>query len=167
MPIDFRISNWVGGAQMHSDFSYYLVSFLSLGLGGQGHLFVTELWAHWQFLEVLPLAISLLSLLAAAWIGMPVQWKLNGKMAFFPSCLWYLTWNSHLDNENAWPKFLHYFFNLAYQDVDIRSCMDMGMSPYTFLCSSPQIIDFHNLREEQLIQDFQLKQLLESSFLCF
>lgn len=39
--------------------------------------------------------ISALSLLAAAWIGIPVQWKPKGNSAFLPLSRWYWIVNSH------------------------------------------------------------------------
>eukprot|EP00962_Isochrysis_galbana_P007293 scaffold1970_cov114-Isochrysis_galbana.AAC.1 len=47
---------------------------------------------------------SFFSLCAAAWIGMPVQWKPNGKSAFLPCIRWNATANSALVSEKAWPR---------------------------------------------------------------
>ncbi len=49
-------------------------------------------------------AISSLSLFAAAWIGMPVQWKPNGNSTLSPLSRWYAAANSALVSENAWPR---------------------------------------------------------------
>ena len=46
---------------------------------------------------------SFFSLTAAAWMGMPVQWKANGKSAFLPWRRWKATANSALLSEKPCP----------------------------------------------------------------
>jgi len=47
---------------------------------------------------------SLVNLMAAAHIGIPVQWKPNGNNTLYPLSLLYQALKSHLVIEKAWPR---------------------------------------------------------------